>query len=218
MNADSPLLPARRTFLKKSLQTTGLLLGAAPQRFPVARKPSDKLLNAYYFRAHMYTMVPRQVREDMQWMADIGTDVVSVAVLEQDLFAAVENVEIICQEAERVGMQVFAVPSRWGGMFAGAPKVPSLFSVKNPQTWVLQKDGSPKITQVSGVTSSVHYPETYEFFCESLAKAFELWPVRGIMWDEPKAYDYDYSPKAVEQLGQDAPREAHWRATADFHG
>lgn len=218
MNANSSLLPARRNFLKKSLQTAGLLLGAAPQRFSIANQPSDKLLNAYYFRAHMYTMVPRQVREDMEWMADLGTDVVSVAVLEQDLFAAVENIEIICQEAERVGMQVFAVPSRWGGMFAGAPKVPSLFSVKNPQTWVLQEDGTPKISSVTGVISSVHYPETYEFFCESLAKALELWPIRGIMWDEPKSYGYDYSPKAVEKLGQDAPLEAHWQATADFHG
>ncbi|MGB3852437.1 MAG: hypothetical protein WA958_21150 [Tunicatimonas sp.] len=218
MNADSTLLPARRTFLKKSLQTTGLLLGTAPQRFPLAKQPTDKLLNAYYFRAHMYTMVPRQVREDMQWMADLGTDVVSVAVLEQDLFAAVENIEIICQEAERVGMQVFAVPSHRGGMFAGAPKVPSLFSVKNPQTWVLQKDCTPKISKVSGVTSSVHYPETYDFFCESLAKVLDTWPIRGIMWDEPKSYDYDYSPRAIEKLGKDAPLEAHRKATADFHG
>ena len=139
-------------------------------------------------------------------------------MLEQDLFAAVENVETICQEAERVGMRVFAVPSRWGGMFAGAPKVPSLFSIKNPQTWVLQKDGTPVISKVSGVTSSVHYSETYEFFCESLTKVLDQWPTEGIMWDEPKSYGYDHSPKAIENLGPDAPLEAHLRATADFHG
>jgi hypothetical protein len=50
------------------------------------------------------------------------------------LFAAVENIEIICNEASKLGMDVFAIPSRWGGLFAGASKVPSLFSVKNPQT------------------------------------------------------------------------------------
>ena len=36
----------------------------------------------------MYTCVPRQIREDMEWMAAIGTNFVCVGVLEQDLFAA----------------------------------------------------------------------------------------------------------------------------------
>ena len=69
-------------------------------------------LNAYYFRAHMYTLVPRQVREDMQWMADIGTDIVSPAILEQDLAAVPRNLDLISREAERVGMDVYAVPLR----------------------------------------------------------------------------------------------------------
>jgi hypothetical protein len=77
-----------------------------------ANRKSDKLLNAYYFRGHMYTLVPRHVREDMKWMADVGTNIVSVAVLEQDFFAAVENIEIICNEAAKLGMEVWAVPSR----------------------------------------------------------------------------------------------------------
>jgi hypothetical protein len=63
-------------------------------------------LNAYYFRAHMYTLVPRHVREDMEWMADIGTDAVTIGVLEQDLTAAVENIQIVHREAERAGLPV----------------------------------------------------------------------------------------------------------------
>ncbi len=31
----------------------------------------------------MYTFVPRQVREDMQWMADTGADAIMIGVLEQ---------------------------------------------------------------------------------------------------------------------------------------
>lgn len=210
----------RRNFLQKSLATaTGISLSApalkAGNRNIMKNKP--EILNAYYFRAHMYTMVPWQVREDMQWMADLGTDVVSVGVIEQDLFAAVENIAIVCEEAEKVGMQVFAVPSRWGGLFAGAPKVPSLFSVKNPQTWILEKSGKPEISRVSGVKSSVHYPETYDFFIESLDEMFRLWPIKGVIWDEPKSYGFDYSPMAVNNLGPDAPEEAHVKATVDFH-
>ena len=71
------------------------------------------LLNAYYFRAHSYTMVPHQVKEDLKWMKAIGTDIVSIAILEQDFFAAVENIDIIFNEASKLNMQVYAVPSRW---------------------------------------------------------------------------------------------------------
>ncbi len=56
---------------------------------------------------------------------------VSIAILEQDLFAAVENVSLMLEEAGKLGMKAFAVASRWGGLVAGSPKVPSLSS-KNP--------------------------------------------------------------------------------------
>lgn len=52
------------------------------------------MLNAYYFRHHMYSLVPRHVREDMEWMADVGTNAVSLAILEQDLFASQYNISI----------------------------------------------------------------------------------------------------------------------------
>ncbi len=71
----------------------------------------------------MYTLVPRHVREDLRWMADIGTRLVSLAVLEQDFRAAGENIDLVCEQAHRAGQQVVAVPARWGGLTAGAPKV-----------------------------------------------------------------------------------------------
>lgn len=185
---------------------------------PTANK-GKTLINAYYFRAHMYTCVPRHIREDMTWMADIGTNVVTLAVLEQDLFAAIENIKIVCEEAARVGIKVYAVPARWGGLTAGAPKVPSLFSVNNPHTWMLKKDGTPFLMRnVSGAISSMHYPETYQFFCESLDSMFKQFNISGVIWDEPKGFRMDYSPKAVEKLGKDAPEEAHLKAAADFYG
>ncbi|MBV6644512.1 MAG: twin-arginine translocation signal domain-containing protein, partial [Cyclobacteriaceae bacterium] len=211
----------RRTFIKKTGITSGAL-ALGPRAIesnatPQARR-SDKFLNAYYFRAHMYTMVPRHVREDMKWMADIGTDAVTIAILEQDLFAAIENIEIVCNEAAKVGMQVHAVPSRWGGLVAGAPKVPSIFSTQNPDSWVLNKDGSVHHSYVSGVISSVHYQEVYDFVCESLDKLFNTWDIAGIVWDEPKNYIEDYSPQAIKSLGPNAPFSAHIQATVDFHG
>ena len=156
-------------------------------------------LQAYYFRQHMYCLVPHQVREDMKWMADVGTDAVSLAILEQDLTAARANVDTICAEAARVGMQVYAVPSRWGGLVAGAPKVPSLFTATHPETWALDAQGRPWLTGASGPMSSIHHAATLDFFTSTTLQMLEQWPLAGIVWDEPKCLNKaDFSPAALK--------------------
>jgi len=60
-------------------------------------------INAYYFWQHMYTLVPRYVREDMEWMAGVGTNAVSVGILEQDLFAAEANLDILSGKPNALG-------------------------------------------------------------------------------------------------------------------
>jgi hypothetical protein len=175
-------------------------------------------LNSYYFRAHMYTILPRHVREDMEWMAGIGTDAVTIALLEQDLFAAAENVDIICSEAERAGMKVFITPSRWGGLVAGAPKVPSIFSATNPEAMMQNADGSPLIDWL-GPKASVHHPATLDLFRETLDNALLQFPIAGVVWDEIKVLgDKDYSPAAREALaGSDIEDlQTHIDATAEF--
>ncbi len=177
------------------------------------------LVNAYYFRAHMYTLVPRQVREDMQWMADIGTNAVSIAVLEQDLYAAVSNIDIICHEAERVGMKVHVVPSRWAGIVAGAPKVPSHFTITNPQGWILDQNGRAVHSCVSGAMSSIYDPATTEFFCESLTTVLKQWPIAGIIFDEPKLFGArDFSRLARARHGDTFDDELYVSDIAAFFG
>lgn len=210
----------RRSFIK-----SGLVAAAAwpeiTQRASLAAPAGGRRaqLGAYYLNAHMYTSVPRHVRADMEWMADKGTHFVCVGILEQDLWAAHENIALIIAEAARVGMQAIAVPSRWAGLTAGAPKVPSMFSVLNPHTWIVNKKGiSGFATKVSGVISSVHWPETYEFFTKTLADLYRQHPALiGFILDEPKGFHVDYSAKAIEVLGKDAPRAAHLKAAADFY-
>lgn len=214
----------RRTFLKNMVAASGIAF--ASQLFPgiavpvpdISRKKTvKKVLNAFYYRAHMYTIVPRQIREDLKWMADIGTDTVTLSILEQDFSAAFENVAFICNEAAKLGMSVIAVPSRWAGILAGAPKVPSLFTIRNPQTWILRKDGTPVDSLVTGRISSIHYEETYEFIIQSLDKLFSSWDIQGIIWDEPKTLGIDYSPKAIEKLGPDPTEEQQLQANVDFY-
>jgi hypothetical protein len=176
-------------------------------------------LSAYYFRAHMYTLVPHQVREDMAWMADVGTNAVCLAVLEQDFHAGRENIEIIAKEADRFGMEVFAVPSRWGGLVAGSPKVPSLFSVLHPETWMLQADGTPYTSSVCGVHSSVHHPATFDFFAEKVTSLLSELPFKGIIWDEVKILNKeDHSPAALAVRPEQAGVEWDNDQSARFFG
>lgn len=212
---------SRRNFVQKAVLGSAAA-GLAPHleacASPVERN-TEKILNAYYFRAHMYTMVPRQVKEDLKWMADIGTNVVSVAILEQDLRAAVENVEIIVREANKLGMEVFAVPSRWGGLLAGAPKVPSVFTIQNPQTWLVKENGEFYKDKNVGVHSSIHYDETIDFFKKSVDRIFELWNIKGIIWDEPKIYDKkDYSEAAKKIIANPEDITVHNEAFSGFFG
>jgi hypothetical protein len=195
----------RRQFIESSAVTAACAalvppLHSAPAKRPKGRS-ANRLLNAYYLRAHMYTMVPRQVREDMKWMAGLGTDAVSIAVLEQDFEAATENIHIIINEASKEGLKVFALPSRWGGIVAGAPKVPSLFTVRNQQTWMRGVDGKHIDSTVSGRISSLFHPDTLDFVCTNLERLIKQWPVSGIVWDEPKTILRDFSPEAQAACG-----------------
>lgn len=215
----------RRDFLKNSMGSAvvagsgGLLAThAISQTPPENNRQSTTKLAAYYIGANVYTCVPQHVRYDMEWMADKGTHYVCTTILEQDLFASYENLSLVVAEAKRVGMQVLAVPSRWGGLVAGAPKVPSLFSVLNPQTWIVNEHGSTRLmTQATGAISSVHAPETLEFFCSSLANMYRQLPdLAGFVLDEPKCFIVDHSKMAIAALGEGAPDTAHYAAAGNF--
>ena len=215
----------RREFIRNSV---GSAIAISSENLLASLQPGQKIagtaraatkLAAYYIGANVYTCVPRHVREDMFWMADKGTRYVCISVLEQDLFASYENLALIVAEAERAGMQVLAVPSRWGGLVAGAPKVPSLFSVLNPQTWIVNERGSTRMmTKATGAISSVHAPETLKFFCDSLSEMFRQHPkIAGFFLDEPKAFILDRSKMALAALGEGAPPRAHFAAARDFY-
>lgn len=213
----------RRDFLRASVAAAA---ATSARGAPVkAGEPGDAASpravqsGAYYLNANMYTCVPSHVRADMEWMADKGTDFVCVGVLEQDLWAARENLSLILAEAKRVGIKALAVLSRWGGLTAGAPKVPSMFSVLHPHTWMVDEHGKTGFSPVtSGVISSIHWPDTLQFFRDSIAELYRQHPsFAGLIIDEPKAFLIDYSAKARAVLGADAPREAHFAAAARFY-
>lgn len=162
-------------------------------------------------------MVPKHVREDLQWMADVGTNIVSIAILEQDLYAAVENIEIICNEAAKLGIEVWGVPSRWAGIVAGAPKVPSIFTTQNHETWRKNKDGSYASSSKTGRISSIFHPATFEFMQETAKEVFKIWNIKGLIWDEPKSLNKDYHELAIKKLGGNAKNEDYIDENVRFY-
>lgn len=217
----------RRDFLHKSAITAaaagslavgGRLAtsGAVTPRAEAAGTPPWRILNAYYFRGQMYTSVPAQVRADMQWMADHGTTAVTIGVLEQDLDSATQNIDRICTEAHRAGMKVFATPSRWGNIVAGSLKVPSIFTNKHSDSWILSSSGKPTNTGF-GFASSVHYQEVVDFFTSNLQQLLTQWPIEGIIWDEPKTLEtQDYSANAVAQKPPGSSDDWYTDTVCDF--
>lgn len=158
------------------------------------------MISTYYFRAQMYTIVPHQVREDLRWMADHGSDAVIVGVLEQDFSAACENLDVICNEAAKAGLRVFATPARWGNLVAGCPKVPSILCATKHEIWARNANGAPAMNFL-GPIASVHHPRTIEAFTQLTTTLLSRWDISGIIWDEPKALEVaDHSEAAQQAL------------------
>jgi len=174
------------------------------------------ILSAHYFLQHTYTYHRRHIREDFAWIASVGARRVVISLLEQDLFAIDANLDCLCEEAERAGLQILALPSRWGGLVAGAPKTPSLRASSSPDTWMRKSGGSPELTAF-GPIMSIHHPDTMELFVSSLERLLGRWPFAGVVWDEPKALEReDHSPMAKERLPAEASLAWHTQAMADF--
>lgn len=205
----------RRKFLQ-ALGLGGVVLSLNNRAFANRPKTSNLLITAYYFRAHMYTIVPKQVAADIRAIAEMGANAIAIALLEQDLFVAVENVKIISEEARKQNLKVFCVPSRWAGLVAGAPKVPSLFAVQNPETWAYNPDGKPQFNNTWGITCSVFHPETRKYFTEQLLKSQKLFGFDGFIFDEPKCLTTDYSKAATEKQSGKVTWDGHMAGVVDF--
>jgi hypothetical protein len=173
------------------------------------------ILNAYYLNGSIHSLVPRHVREDFQWMADHGTEAVSISMYERDLGRR-PRWDLLYREAERAGLRIHAVPSRWGGLVAGWPAAPSHFAATHPETWMLSEDGTPNFRPIWGPMSSVHHPATMELFRQCLDQVL-AYPVGGIIWDEPKTLSHaDFSPPARRAMPPGAGADWHVDAAAEF--
>ncbi len=162
---------------------------------------SSKLLAAYYFGAGYFTLVPENIRHDLDDMKSLGTDIICIGVTENDIDINTGNIQFIVDEAHKRGMRVFVVPSRMAGITAGQPVEPPLFGYHFPHTATLRKDGTPIVRKRHGILSSFYHPEVKTYFIETTKKMISTWDIDGIIWDEPKSTFIgwqDFSERALK--------------------
>lgn len=145
------------------------------------------MLGAYYFGAGYFTLVPENIRHDLDDMKSLGTDVICIGITENDIEINTGNIKFIVEESHKRGMKVFAVPSRMAGITAGQPVEPPLFGYHNPHTVAIRKDGTPVVRKRHGILSSFYHPEVKEYFVDIVGRMTDSFNIDGIIWDEPKS-------------------------------
>jgi hypothetical protein len=179
----------------------------------------SRRLTAYYFMGQDLCVVRRHLRADLEWMAEAGTDAVAVGIHEFQLdYGGQQQLDILFDEARRVGLAVHAIPSRWAGLVAGWPPAAGMFAATHPDTWILGTDGRPlRRTFCAGPLCSIYADETRAFFLDAVDRLLATYPVSGIIWDEIKVlHEEDHSPHALAAHGGPARGAAHRRAVVDF--
>jgi hypothetical protein len=188
----------------------------APEATPgTEANGNGRLLGAYYFGAGYFTLVPDNIRHDLEEMKALGTDIVCIGITESDIKYNEGNIRFIIEEAHKRSMQVFAVPSRMAGITAGQPIEPPLFGYHHPETAVLRKDGTPIVRKTHGILSSFYHPEVKDYFIETTSRMLDQFDLDGIIWDEPKSTWWewqDYSELALK----DNPEGDYVKYLEDF--
>ena len=73
---------------------------------------SDRLLGAYYFGAGYFTLVPENIRKDLDEIKSLGTDFVCITATVSDTRHTKPNIDFIIEEIHKRDMKVYLVPSR----------------------------------------------------------------------------------------------------------
>jgi len=143
------------------------------------------IINCFYHSKFSYTIVPWQIEEDIQRIAQTGASVITLNVLEQDWKAARENIMLVMKLARRVGLKVYFTPEAWLGRFHTVNGFPSVFTVKNLDTAIKNEGGAGYHSSPIGPVSDWTHPKTEEFLHQKLEECFAKFGFDGIVWDQP---------------------------------
>jgi hypothetical protein len=156
------------------------------------------MLTAYCLSYGHWTVIPKQWHESFSEMRDMGFDVVALSFSESEMRYSRRAFESQIEYAKKCGLQVFVIPSRIGGRFAGSPLMPSMWLTMHPE---YQVPGHPDIACLEAVP----FVEWCRDFMATLIRDYDI---DGIIWDEPKAVGLISShPSTLARYGNDLTSE-----------
>ena len=135
------------------------------------------LINCYYYAPHNHELLTRHLDWDLEKMASLGTDVVSVCVQESQLTNwHQQRLRNVVDRAHRFGLKVHAVPNRWCGMLAGWIDGYAAWFVEHPE---LRLPGE-------ALFGDPRQPAVRRHFEENLRRMLGDFAFDGVIWDEPR--------------------------------
>ncbi len=145
------------------------------------------LLNCYYYAPHNHTLLTKHLRADLHHMKELGVDVVSLCVQEDQLHNwHWRRLRTVVEVAHEAGLQVHAVPNRWCGLVAGWLDGFSAWTVEHPET-------ADRTTSRVGVSDPRH-PAVRDHVTDMLRTLLRDYPFDGLIWDEPRSSNPDLVP------------------------
>ncbi len=146
------------------------------------------MINCYYYAPHNHTLLSSHIREDFARMRDLGTEIVSFCVQEEQMTnwhqKRLHNTVDLAHEA---GLAVHAVPNRWAGLVAGWLDGFGRFTLDNYDTLIRDKQGKIRTTQEGNyeMTSCTQNPKVREHMKQSIITLMNHYAFDGVIWDEP---------------------------------
>lgn len=138
------------------------------------------IVTAYFLGHGLWTVIPHQLEENFNDMADCGFNAVAISFSESEMSYARRAFEIQVKLAHRCGLRVFVIPSRLGNRFAGAPLMPSRWLLQHPEAQI------PDHTGWMGPMACLESQVFRDWVKEFMNTLLTDYPLDGIIWDEPK--------------------------------
>ncbi len=146
------------------------------------------LINCYYYAPHNHSLLADHLDWDLELMAKLGTDIVSVCVAESHLRNwHGPRLQRVVNRIHAHGMKTHAVPNRWAGLVAGWMDGFGDFTADHPETRI--QDAQGRIKPNCERPSCVNHPLVRAHFEQTLDQLLTKFDFDGLIWDEPHGSD-----------------------------
>jgi hypothetical protein len=146
------------------------------------------MINCYYYAPHNHTFLSHYIREDFARMRELGTDVVSFCIQEDQLTNwHQKRIHNLLEMAHDAGLAVHAVPNRWAGLVAGWLDGFGRFTLDHYDTIIRGKNGKTLTTSDGNgeMVSCTQNPKVRSHMEKSITTMMTKYEFDGVIWDEP---------------------------------